>query len=349
MNASALVLTAPRALAFDQIETQALQPDEVRIRTLFSGISAGTELTQYRATSPFMNRRWDEAQRLFVDSDGPPSWDWPVRNLGYEEVGEIVELGAGVTDLRAGQHVYGTWNHRTHHVADADYARERLMPEGADARIGIFSHIGAVALNGVHDAQLRIGDTVAVFGLGVPGQIVAQAARASGARVIGIDPDSERRAMALRLGIHEALDPTEGSVAERVKAMTRGRGADACIEVSGAPLALAEAIRAVAYSARVVAMGFFQGEVAGLRLGEEFHHNRVQLICSQISGVAPEASYRWTKPRLWRTAVELQHQGRLDLVPLITHLAPFAEAPALFARLDAGEPGLLQAMLEFPA
>jgi threonine dehydrogenase-like Zn-dependent dehydrogenase len=349
MNNSALVLTAPRTLAFDPIEPQLLQPGEVRIRTLFSGISAGTELTQYRATSPFMNRRWDDTRRLFVDSDGAPSWDWPVRNLGYEEVGEIVELGTDVTDLRIGQHVYGTWNHRSHHVATADYVRDRLMPEDADPRSGIFSHIGAVALNGVHDAQLRIGDTVCVFGLGVPGQIVAQAARASGARVIGVDPDRQRREMALRLGMYGALDPTEGSVAERIKAMTGGRGADSCIEVSGAPPALTEAIRAVAYSARVVAMGFFQGDITGLRLGEEFHHNRVQLICSQISGVAPDASYRWTKPRLWRTAIELQHQGLLDLLPLITHVAPFAEAPALFARLDAGEPGLLQAMIEFPA
>ncbi|SFR87450.1 zinc-binding dehydrogenase [Sphingomonas jatrophae] len=346
MTGSALILTAPRTLAFDPIPDAPLAAGEVRIRTLFSGISAGTELTQYRATSPFMSRRWDETRRLFAPADAP-SWDWPVRNLGYEEVGEIVELGGAIDGLSVGQHVYGTWNHRTHHVATADYARERLMPAGADPRTGIFSHIGAVALNGVHDAQIRIGDIVAVFGLGVPGQIVAQAARASGARVIAVDPDAGRRAVAQQLGAHEAI-PAEGA-AEAIKTLTGGRGADVCIEVSGAAPALSEAIRAVAYSARVVAMGFFQGEIAGLRLGEEFHHNRVQLICSQISGVAPEASYRWTKPRLWRAAIELQQAGTLNLLPLISHRAPFAEAPALFARLDAGEPGLLQAMLEFDA
>jgi threonine dehydrogenase-like Zn-dependent dehydrogenase len=268
-----------------------------------------------------------------------------VRNLGYEEVGEIVEIGSAVEDLRPGQRLYGTWGHRTHHVAAADYVRDRLLPVGADPRIGIFSHIGAVALNGVHDAGIRIGDTVAVFGLGVPGQIVVQAARRSGARVIAVDPDPVRREIALRHGASEAIPP-EGA-AEAIKAATDGRGADSCIEVSGAPPALSEAIRAVAYSARVVAMGFFQGEVAGLRLGEEFHHNRVQLICSQISGVAAEASYRWSKPRLWRTAVELQHEGALELIPLISHVARFAEAPDLFARLDRGEPGLLQAMLDF--
>lgn len=343
---AALLLKAPRELDFEALEMTPLGPEEVRIRTLFSGVSAGTELSQYRGTNPFMHRRFDEASRLFMEAEAP-SWPYPVRNLGYEEAGEIVEVGKAVSDLKVGQRVFGTWNHRTHHVAPADYARQRLMPQGADPRIGVFSHIGAVALNGVHDAQIRIGDLVAVFGLGVPGQIVVQAARASGARVIAIDPDPFRREVALRHGAAEAWDPREASPAERIKAMTGGRGADVCIEVSGAPPALAEAIRAVAYSARVVAMGFFQGEVPGLRLGEEFHHNRVQLVCSQISGVAAEASYRWSKPRLWRTAVELQHEGVLDLVSLITHAEPFERAPELFARLDAGEPGVLQAVLEF--
>lgn len=348
MTTTALILNAPRDLSFETVEDCPLQPGEVRIATLFSGISAGTELSQYRGTSPFMNRRWDEDRRLFVAADSP-SWPYPVRNLGYEEVGEIVELGAAVTDLRVGQRLYGTWNHRSHHVAAAPYVRDRLLPDGADPRIGIFSHIGAVALNGVHDARLRIGDTVAVWGLGVPGQIVAQAARASGARVIAVDPDAGRRDTAVALGAHAAIDPAGGGAAEAIKAMTGGRGADACIEVSGAAPALADAIRAVAYSSRVVAMGFFQGEVAGLRLGEEFHHNRVELICSQISGTAPEAAHRWSKPRLWRTAIDLQVQGLLNLVPLVTHTAPFADAPALFERLDRGEPGLLQAMLEFTA
>ncbi len=338
-----LVLTAPRTLAFEDAADEPLGPDEVRLRTLFSGISAGTELTQYRGTSPFMDRRFDEARRLFVPG-AAPSWPYPVRTLGYEEVGEVVEIGVEVTDVSLGQHVYGTWNHRTHAVVPAAYARERALPKDADPRYGIFSHIGAVALNGVHDAGIRLGDTVAVFGLGVPGQIVAQAARASGARVIGVDPDPARRAMALERGADHVL---AAGAAEAIKDMTGGRGADVCIEVSGAAPALADAIRAVAYASRVVAMGFYQGEVAGLRLGDEFHHNRVELVSSQISGVAPAASHRWSKPRLWRTAVELQAEGRLDLLPLITHSVPFDSAPELFARLDAGEPGIMQAVLMF--
>ena len=340
----ALILTAPRELAFEESAFDPLGPDEVRIRTLFSGISAGTELTQYRGTNPFMHRRFDEAQRLFVDAE-VPSWDWPVRNLGYEESGEIVEVGGGIADLKVGQRLFGTWNHKTHHVATADYVRERLLPEGADPRIGIFSHIGAVALNGVHDAQIRIGDTIAVFGLGVPGQIVAQAARASGARVIAIDPDAARRDIAIRHGAHLAIEPA--GAAEEIKRLTGGRGADACIEVSGAPPALGEAIRAAAYNARVVAMGFFQGAIPGLKLGEEFHHNRIDLVCSQISGVNPALDHRWDRARLDRTVMDLIAQERVDFGRLISHTVPVSRAQDAFDMLRDRPGDCLQVVLDF--
>lgn len=348
MGEQGLVLTAVRQLAFEDLAVKPLGPGEVRIRTLFSGISAGTELSQYRGTSPFMNRQWDVTNRVFRDAEAP-SWTFPVRNLGYEEAGEIVETGAGVTRIKAGDRAFGTWGHRGMHVMAEGDAADRLIPDGADPRIGIFSHIGAVALNGAHDARIRIGDLVVVFGLGVPGQIVLQAARASGATVIGVDPVASRRAMAERLGADRTLDPTAGPVSDIIKGETGGRGADICIEVSGAPPALAEAMRTVAYASRVVAMGFFQGEARGLQLGDEFHHNRIELISSQISGVAPEASHRWSKLRLWQTAVRLQHEGRLNLLPLITDMVPFAEAPALFERLDRGDPAILQSVLDFGA
>ena len=333
----ALVLAAVRQLTFEPLPLQTPGPDEVLIRTLYSGISAGTELSQYRGSSPFMTRSWDAERRVFRDGD--PSWTFPVRNLGYEEVGRIEEVGSGVTRVQPGQLVFGAWNHRGTHLMREDEAEAKLIPEGADPRIGIFAHIGAVALNGAHDAGIRLGDVVVVFGLGVPGQIVLQAARASGANVIGVDPVESRRSMALRLGADRVLDPTAGSVAELVKSETGGRGADVCIEVSGAPAALAEAMRTVAYASRVVAMGFFQGEVPGLRLGDEFHHNRIELISSQISGVAPAASHRWSKLRLWQTAVRLQHEGRLDLLPLITDEVPFARGARALRPARRGRPG----------
>lgn len=343
--AEMLVLAAPREVAYESIPDEPLAPDEVRIRTLYSGISAGTELTQYRGTSPFLHKRWDAERRLFVP--GESSLSYPVRTWGYEEVGEVIEIGAEVTDIAPGAQVFGTWGHRTHHVATADYVRPRLMPAGADPIFGIFSHIGAIGLNGVHDGRVRIGETVAVFGLGVLGQIVAQAARQSGAHVIAVDRLPARLETAQAHGAQTVLNAADGNAAEAIKDLTGGRGADVCFEVTGSTAALNEAIRAAAYSARVVAMGFFQGEAQGLLLGEEFHHNRINLVCSQIGGTDPELQYRWNKLRLWQAAIRLQVEGALELRALITQRAPFERAAELYAALDQTPDQVLQAVLEF--
>ncbi len=341
-----LVFDAPHICAYQDVPDAALKPDEVRIRTLYSGISAGTELTFYRGTNPYLSKHWDGDTRLFMAGE-QQSVRYPVTNLGYEEVGEITEVGGDVTDISVGARVFGTWGHRTHFVANLDYVRPRLMPEGAEPIFGIFSHLGAIALNGVHDAQISLGDTVAIFGMGALGQIVALMARRSGAKVIAVDLYDSRLEMAKTLGADVMLNAQRDNPAETIKAMTNGLGADVCIEVSGSTRALHEAIRAVAYSARVVAMGFFQGEAQGLYLGDEFHHNRINLVCSQISGVAPEFSNRWNKMRLWQTAVRLQAEGWLDLRPLITHREPFNEAATLYSALDEHPETVVHAVLEF--
>lgn len=340
-----ITVPAPHEIRLESVPSDPAGPGRVRIETLFSGISAGTELATYRGSNPYLHKRWDAEQRLFQAGE-TPSLAYPVRTMGYEEVGRVVELGPGVVAPAVGDLVYGTWGHRTEAVVDAAWAAARRLPDGLDPLLGIFSHIGSVALNGVHDAMIRIGDTVAVFGLGVPGQIVAQLAKRSGATVVGVDPLADRRRLAAELGaVDVALDPAGGGVAEAIKARTEGRGADVSIEVSGVAAALHEAIRATAYSARVVALGFFQGTPSGLALGDEFHHNRVSLVSSQISGVAPEQSYRWDKPRLARTVMALQAAGTLNLRPLVSHVLPFAEAAAAFAMLDAAPESALQVVL----
>ena len=341
-----LVFAAPRTTAYQDYDDLPLKPNQARIKTLYSGISAGTELTFYRGTNPYLSQRWDADKRLFL-ADESSTLAYPVTKLGYEEVGEIIEVGADVTDSLIGKHVFGTWGHCTHFVADLDYVRPRLMPENADPVFGIFSHLGAIALNAVHDADIKLGDTVAIFGMGAVGQIVALMARRSGGKVIAVDLHNSRLDMAKRLGADVILNATNDKPAETIKAITNGLGADVSIEVSGATAALHEAIRSVAYSARVVAMGFFQGEAHGLYLGHEFHHNRINLICSQIFGVSPETSYRWNQMRLWQTAVQLQAEGWLDLRPLITHRVPFEHAGEMYEALDQRPNEVLFAMMEF--
>jgi 2-desacetyl-2-hydroxyethyl bacteriochlorophyllide A dehydrogenase len=342
-----VVFSAPKLIDFELEEDRPLQPAEVRLRTLYSGISAGTELTAYRGTNPYIHKRWDPAQKLFLPTDAP-SQQYPIKGWGYEEVGQVVEVGPAVETVQIGDVIYGVWGHRTQHIATESYAGQRRLPATLPPILGLFSQIGAIALNGVHDARIRIGETVAVFGLGVPGQIVAQLAKGSGGRVIGVDLFPGRLEIATQIGaIDVAINGRQGSVAEQIKALTGGRGADVCLEVSGSTAALHEAIRATAYSAKVVTLGFFQGAASHLYLGEEFHHNRINIVCSQIAGVDPELSYRWDRLRLAQTAIQFQAQGKLNLQPLISHILPFRQAAEAFHLLDE-EPGkTLQVVLDY--
>jgi 2-desacetyl-2-hydroxyethyl bacteriochlorophyllide A dehydrogenase len=341
----AVALLAPRQVALVDLPQEPLAADQIRLRTLYSGLSAGTEMAFYRGTNPYLHKHWDPTQRLFVAGD-EHSVDYPITTWGYEEVGEIVEVGADV-ELPLGTRVFGTWGHRSEHVAPASFASGRILPPAADPLLGIFSHIGAIALNGVLDTSVRLGETVAVFGLGVVGQLVAQLLRLAGARVIGVDLLPERRSMAEQLGTPVVLDAASGSVAEQIKSLTDGRGADVCVEAAGSTRALHEAIRACAYASRVVVLGFAQGEAAGLFLGEEFHHNRIALIGSQIGGLAPELQHRWDRARLVGTFMHLATSGALRCAELVTHRAPASQAAELFRLIDEQPRSVLLAVLDF--
>ncbi|HET6316544.1 MAG TPA: zinc-binding dehydrogenase, partial [Chloroflexota bacterium] len=332
MSPVVVALEAPGRVSLIDEDRRALGSGEVRIRTLFSGVSAGTEMAFYRGTNPYLSKHWDPATRLFIARDSQ-SVTYPVTTWGYEEVGSVVEVGADVGDVAVGQRVFGTWGHRAEHVAPAEWVRTRRLPAGADPLLGTFSHIGPIALNGVLDAHVRLGETVAVFGLGVVGQLVAQLLARSGAHVIGVDLLASRRDVAARLTSARVLDAATVDAAEEIKRLTDGRGADVCIEASGTTRAFHAAIRACAYASRVVALGFYQGEASGLFLGEEFHHNRIQLVCSQIGGISPELQHRWDRARLVRTFMDLAMAGDVRPTKLITHRVPVREAAELYASI----------------
>ena len=341
--------TGPRQVEIAEHERAPLPPGHVRLRTLYSGISAGTELTAYRGTNPYLTRTWDPQARLF--RDGAAGIEYPVAGWGYSEVGEVTEISpesAGLPGMPAvGDLAWGIWGHRSEGIVPAERLAGHGLPSGLEPLAGAFARVGAIAYNAVLGAAVNLGEEVAVFGQGVIGLLATRLARLSGARVIAVDALGARLPVARRYGADVTLDAREDEVAERIRELTHGRGADSAIEISGAYPALHEALRSVAVGGRVVASGFYQGEGAGLRLGDEFHHNRAQLICSQIGGVPQELAGRWSVERLQQTFLRLVAEEQVDVKSLVSHVVPVAEAADAYTLLDERPADALQIVLEF--
>lgn len=338
--------TAPGQVALVACDPQPLTPGSVRLRTWYSGISAGTELTAYRGSNPYLSRTWDPDRRLFVA--GPPTFTYPVEGWGYSEVGEVVEVADDVDAPAVGDIVHGIWGHRSEAVVAAEAVRDRVWSTD-DAISGTFARVGSIGLNAVLAAEVRLGERVAVFGQGVIGLLATRLATLAGAEVVAVDGVPQRLEAAKAMGAVEtfAADAVGGSGAA-IREWSGG-GVDAAIELSGSDRALHEAVRSVVVDGVVAASGFYQGGAEHLRLGEEFHHNRVRIVASQISGVPVALGSRWGQPRLVRTFMGLVRSGRVDVASLVTDVVDAAEVGAVFERLDRGDPAIVQAVLRFAA
>ena len=342
-----LVIDKPRHITYETYEEKKLENNEVRIQTLFSGISAGTQLTLYKGVNPFINKTFNSSLRILENA--PEGYSiYPAKGCwGYEEVGIVIEIGEAVSSVKTGDIVYGVWSHASTTIKPEEYVKDRILPKELDPIAGIYSQMGSVALNAILDSDIHIGETVAVFGQGVPGQIVMQLAKASGAKVIVVDVNDWRLSFSKKLGANYTINPIKCDAAKTIKEITNGRGADVSIEISGSDLALHEAVRATCYNGRVVCSGFIQGGAGRLMLGEEFHHNRIQIVSSQIENVSPSLSNRWNRIRMEKTIMDLAVSGKINLKDLITHIVPFEEAASAYEMLDKGTENCMQVVLKF--
>jgi len=338
--------SAPHVVELVACDQQPLTTGTVRVRTWYSGISAGTELTAYRGSNPYVTKNWDADRRLFTD--GSPSFAYPVVGWGYSEVGEIVEVADDVAGLLPGQVVYGIWGHRSDAVVRADALADKQIPAGVDPLHGVFGRVGAIALNAVLAADPHLGERVAIFGQGVIGLLATRLAGLSGARVMAVDGLESRLALARLMGAHDVVPAdVPGGAGERIRALTGDAGVDVAIELSGSYHALHEAVRSVVIDGKVIASGFYQGGGEQLRLGEEFHHNRVQIVASQIGGTPIALGPRWNPSRLVSVFMEQVAAGAVDVAPLISDIVDAAQVAAAFHLLDEGGEHSLQVVLRF--
>ena len=317
-----LIIEKPGKTGFTEFKLESLGETQALARTLYSGLSHGTEMHAYRG----------------LDGGSYPC------GTGYSNVGEIIDVGKNINNLSIGDLIFAYSGHATHFVVDD--ANPLKLPTGLTPQAGVFLALLGVAYNGILEARIVLGETVAVFGLGVVGQLVCQLARLSGAgQILGIDPIELRRQKAKEIIADVTLNSVETDVAQEVKKLTEGAGADIAIECSGATAALNEAIKAVRVYSPVVILSWYSGGSPDLYLGREFHFNKIKLLQAQGSGVNPELLARWTHERKIKSS--LAYMPKLKLNELITHTIDFADAQIAYDLVDKNPEETIQVVLKY--
>lgn len=280
---------------------------EVRVRTLHSAISRGTEMLVYAGSVP--RSEWQRMRAPFQQGEFGGAVKYGYVNVGVVEAGASEWLGRMVFCLYPHQDVY---------VVPASAVVP--LPEGVPPARAVLTANLETAINALWDAAPRVGDRIAVVGGGTVGLLVAWlAARLPGCEVEVVDTVPERAALAHALGAQFALP-----------AQARGQ-ADLVIHASGRAEGLATALSLAAFEATVLELSWYgQGPVAA-PLGEAFHSQRLTLKSSQVGHIATAQRGRWSHRRRLELALTLLADPCLDA--LITHSAPFHTLPQVLARL----------------
>ena len=297
-------------------------PDEARVRTLYSGISRGTESRVFRGEVP--PSQYQAMRAPFQQGDFPA----PVK-YGYCSVG-VVETGPAVL---CGRTVFCLFPHQDRYVAPAGALTP--VPPAIPAGRAVLAANLETALNVLWDAAPRLGDRITVIGAGTVGCLIARlAGRLPGCAVQLVDVDPRKAAIANHLGVRFAAPERADGEQDRV------------IHASGSPAGLATALGLAGFEATVVEASWFGARPVSLPLGEAFHSQRLAIQSSQVGHIAAAQRGRWDHRRRMATVMELLDDPALDA--LIGGESPFADLPRIMAELSVNPNGVLCHRIVYP-
>ncbi len=324
-----LYFTGSRSVEVCEVALSEPKPNEVLVETVISAISAGTELLVYRGQLP-PDMVADDALAQ-IDSETA----YPLK-YGYAAVGKVVVVGRSIDPSWKDRLVFSLHPHESHYAIWPDLLLP--VPPGLSAENAAFLANMETAVNFVMDGRPMIGERVVVFGQGVVGLLTAALlSRFPLADLTTVDSYPLRRERSLSVGAYRSIDPAD------VEAL-KGE-ADLTYELSGNPATLDAAIAATGFSGRIVVGSWYGQKRASPNLGGHFHRNRLRLISSQVSTIAPELLGRWDKPRRFDVAWQMLRQIRP--AQFITHRFPLAQAAEAYTLLDERPQEALQVVLDY--
>lgn len=309
--------------------------DEVRVRTLYSGISRGTESLVFRGEVPAS--QYEAMRGPFQEGDFPG----PVK-YGYMSVGVVEADPAPAPGRRSltGTTVFCLHPHQDRYVVPASAVHP--LPLGLPPGRAVLAANVETALNAVWDGGVLPGDRVVVVGAGVVGLLVAWICRGiPGTRVLAVDPEERRRGAAEALGV-----PLATALPRDEDDPFGPASADVVFHTSGSAEGARSALEAAGVEARVVEVSWFGSRVVPLPLGEGFHSRRITLRSSQVGRIPLSRSPRWSHRRRMEVALALLLSPSLEA--LVTGECSLEELPSVMARLADDGGGTLLHRVHYP-
>jgi 2-desacetyl-2-hydroxyethyl bacteriochlorophyllide A dehydrogenase len=338
MNRQSLYFVQPRQVAIADEIISGPGSGQLLIRSLVSAISPGTELLIYRGQVP-ETMALDET---LADLNG--KFTFPFK-YGYAVVGQVIEIGPDVPPHWQGQRVFAFHPHESHFITTP--AAVLPLPANLSPQDAVFLPNMETAVNLVLDGAPRLGERVLVFGQGIIGLFTtALLAQFPLGHLVTVDQHALRREISLGLGAHISLEPAELPLVETLfRQEPSYQGADLIFELSGNPLALDQAVSQAGFDGRIIVGSWYGAKSVSLDLGSRFHRQRIRLISSQVSTIAPELTGRWTKARRMQVAWHMLQKIRP--ARFITHQFHLTEAPRAYQLLDQTPEQTIQTILTY--
>jgi len=315
--------------------------NQALVRTIVSAISPGTELLVYRG-------QWPENVPVDATIEALAGrFSFPIK-YGYAAVGKVVDVGSGVNREWLDRLVFAFNPHESHFLASP----ENLIPLPSSLRAeeAAFLPNMETAVSFLMDGRPLIGDAVAVLGQGVVGLLsTALLARLPLSLLVTFDGLTLRRKKAKEFGADAALDPKQDDLMGRVQDLLEehgcGNGCDLTYELSGNPAALDQAVALTGFGGRIVVGSWYGSKRANVDLGGRFHRNRIQIISSQVSTLAPDLTGRWTKAR--RLGYAMRMIEEVKPASMITHRYHVSRAAEAYELLDRRQEEAIQVLLTY--
>ncbi len=358
-------------IAVHEIPMPELQPGGILVETRFSVVSSGTERAKIETGEKSLlgkARARPDLVRQVVDyarANGVRAAYEKVKTrldtlapLGYSSSGVVLEVGEGVTEFRPGERVACAGAGYANHC-EVNFIPRNLavhVPETVPLEHAAITTIGAIALQGLRQAEIRLGETVVIIGAGLVGVLAVQLAKAAGCRVVAIDLDRTRVEGAIKLGADAGFVSTEPRVEELVHAFSR-YGADAAVITaatrSSEPLELAAKL--LRDRGRIVVVGDVGLGVAraplynkelSMALSRSYGPGRYDPVYEERGVDYPIGYVRWTEQRNMEAFLDALASGAINVAPLLERQRPIEEAPQAYNEIR--QSGVYTVLIRYP-